>query len=186
MKNGNQPAAARPTAEALTVAQLNAVDLLAAGKNDTDTAAALDLNRVTVTRWRLYDVDFRAALGERRAAIWGAAGDRLRALLPKALDALADVLDNGADRVTVALAVLKLAGPLPLVPTDPTDPDEYVRQQVEQERDRAEVETPALDSMRGLPDRATHERMVRRRLVRLAAGPKHEDAPTLNGTGRPT
>ncbi len=58
----------------------------------------------------------------------------LRALLPKALDTLADALEHADDKVTVALAVLKLAGPLPLVPTDPTETEEYVRREVERER----------------------------------------------------
>ena len=113
MKAAEQPAStyARSNAHGLTLAQQNAVDLLAAGKNDTETADALSLNRVTVTRWRLYSPEFRAALADQRAAVWGASADRLRALLPKALDALADALERADDKVTVALAVLKLAGP---------------------------------------------------------------------------
>jgi hypothetical protein len=31
-----------------------------------------------VTRWRLYSPEFRAALANQRAVIWGAAADRLR------------------------------------------------------------------------------------------------------------
>ena len=61
--------------------------------------------------WRLYSPEFRAALADRRAAIWGTSADRLRSLLPKALDTLAEALETGDDKVTVALAVLKLAGP---------------------------------------------------------------------------
>ena len=46
-------------AHGLTLAQQNGVDLLAAGKNDAEAAAALalDLHRVTVTRWRLYSFE---------------------------------------------------------------------------------------------------------------------------------
>ncbi len=62
--------------------------------------------------------------------------DRLRALLSKALDALAEALEHGDDKATVALVVLKLAGPLPLVPTEPTDPEDILRYDVERERDR--------------------------------------------------
>ena len=58
---------ARSHAEGLTLAQQNAVDLLAAGKNDTETAELLKLTRVAVTRWRLYSPEFRAALAVRRA-----------------------------------------------------------------------------------------------------------------------
>lgn len=139
---------ARSNAHGLTLAQQSAVDLLAAGKNDTETADALKLNRVTVTRWRLYSPEFRGALADQRAAIWGASADRLRALLPKALDTLADVLEqaDAADRVTVALAVLKLAGPLPLVPTEPADPEDILRREVERETGMRPCDPPHQDS----------------------------------------
>jgi hypothetical protein len=161
----------------LTLAQQSAVDLLVAGKNDTETAAALNLHRVTVTRWRLYSPEFRAALADRRAAVWGAAADRLRSLLPRALDALAKALDAG--ELEVAIAVLKLAGPLPLVPTDPTDPDEYVRRQVEQERERVRDRDDLMDGIRGLPETERHERTVRERLARLAGESETEGSPIV-------
>jgi len=135
MKATKPPAStyARSNAHGLTLTQQNAIDLLAAGKNDTDTAAVLELNRVTVTRWRLYSPGFRAALADQRAAIWGASADRLRALLPKALDALTEALEEAdqSDRVAVALGVLKLAGPLPLVPNEPPDAEEILRRGID-------------------------------------------------------
>ena len=164
------PAGAQPYPHGLTLAQLNAADLLAAGKNDTETADAAGLNRVTVTRWRLYSPEFRAALADRRAAVWGAAADRLRALLPQAIDALADALQESdtPDRVNVALAVLKLAGPIPLVPVGPTDPDEIVRGVVEEERQRLRDSDEDIDALDGLPDYDSHAAAVRNRLVVLA------------------
>ena len=77
---------ARAHDEGLTLDQQNAVDLIAAGATDTEAAAKMKLNRVTVTRWRCYSPTFRATLAVRRREVWGAAADRLRALLPKALD----------------------------------------------------------------------------------------------------
>ena len=177
MRNTQPTTYAHLNAHGLTLAQQNAVDLLAAGKNDTETAEVLGLNRVTVTRWRLYSPEFRAALADQRAAIWGASADRLRALLPKALDALADALEQGDDKATVALAVLKLAGPLPLVPSGATEAEEYVRQQVERERERVRHHSDVLDAMHGLPKLETHENTVRTRLARLA-GPA-DDEPTF-------
>lgn len=156
-------------AHGLTQAQQSAVDLLAAGKNDTETAATLNLSRVTVTRWRLYSPEFRAALNDRRAAVWGAAADRLRALLPRALDTLADAMERGDDKVNVALAVLKLAGPLPLVPTGPTDPEGVVRDAVQLERERLRTaRDKATDRLNGLPDYDDHAKAVRKRLTRMA------------------
>lgn len=159
---------ARSNAHGLTLAQQNAVDLLAAGKNDTETAEALKVNRVTVTRWRLYSPEFRAALADRRAAIWGTSADRLRSLLPKALDTLAEALENADDKVTVALAVLKLAGPLPLVPLESTDPEDILRRIVEAEREQFLKHEDALDIEGGLPYYDDHLKTVRKRLARMA------------------
>src|SRR5262249_25750987 len=173
---------ARSNAHGLTLTQQNAVDLLAAGKNDTETAEALNVNRVTVTRWRLYSPQFRAALADQRAAIWGASADRLRALLPKALDLLGAAIEEAepSDRVTIALAVLKLAGPLPLMPTAPTDPEAYVREAVEQERKQMRSDNDdMLDAMFGRPVYSRHMDTVRKRLAVLApAEPESPVAPT--------
>lgn len=176
---------ARSNAHGLTLSQQSAVDQLAAGNNDTETAEALKLNRVTVTRWRLYSPEFRAALADQRAAIWGASADRLRALLPKALDALTEALEGAdeADRVTIALAVLKLAGPLPLMPTGPTEAEEYVRQEVERERERARNTNESLDEMYDLPRTKDHEKAVWKRLGRLA-GPANDES-TFHSTEEP-
>lgn len=83
----------------------------------------------------------------------------------------------------VALAVLKLAGPLPIVPTDPTDPEEYIRQQVEQERERRREENDSLDGMLGLPSTEHHHETVRRRLSRLSGPAGGDAALPLNGAG---
>ncbi|MBT2729196.1 helix-turn-helix domain-containing protein [Bacillus sp. ISL-75] len=44
----------------LTVEQYNAIDLLITGKSDQETADIIGVNRVTVTKWRNYDLHFRA------------------------------------------------------------------------------------------------------------------------------
>jgi hypothetical protein len=122
--NGTQ-SYARLHSRGLTVAQQNAVDLLAGGKNDTETAELLRLARPTVTKWRLYDPVFQAALNARRAEVWGAGVDRLRSLIPQALDALAGALEHGdpAARVKAAGVVLHLAGLPAPVPSGPTTPE---------------------------------------------------------------
>ena len=56
----------------LTMPQLNALDLLASGKTDKETAELLKLSRTCVTKWRLYDPLFQATLNQRRGEIWGA------------------------------------------------------------------------------------------------------------------
>ena len=54
----------------LTMPQLNALDLLASGKTDKETAKLLNLSRTCVTKWRLYDPLFQATLNQRRGEIW--------------------------------------------------------------------------------------------------------------------
>ena len=94
----------------LTIKQENALDLLVLGETDAATAEAVGVNRVTVTKWRNYDPCFQAELNRRRQDVWGASVDRLRSLLPRALDALEDELQHGKQRGRLAIEVLRLAG----------------------------------------------------------------------------
>lgn len=94
--------------QGLTIEQLNAIDLLITGKTDQAVADAVGVSRPTVTSWRLYDAYFQAELNQRRKEVWGASADRIRALLPKALDTLEKAIDEGSYQA--ALAVVKMAG----------------------------------------------------------------------------
>jgi hypothetical protein len=79
----------------LSVVQLNAVDLLAAGKTDQATAEAVGVTRQTVNGWRNANPWFQAALNARRQDLWGVSVDQLRALLPRAVAVLAEELEGG-------------------------------------------------------------------------------------------
>jgi hypothetical protein len=92
----------------LTVKQQNAIDMLILGSTDNEAATAVKVNRVTVTKWRNYDPVFAAELNRRRKELWGASVDRLRALIPKALDALEVELASGKHRVKAALDILRI------------------------------------------------------------------------------
>jgi hypothetical protein len=112
---------ARP---ALTPQQELAIDLLAGGKTVTETAAAVGVSRQTVSEWLNRSAVFRAGLNERRQELWAANTDRLRALLPDALEALAGEL-RGGDRLKAAALVLRACGAYGLAaPLAPTDPEE--------------------------------------------------------------
>ena len=82
---------------ARSIAQFNAVDAL------------VGVSRQAVTVCRLYDPVFRAELNRGRREVWGASVDRLRALLPKALDCLEEAL-VGPDGWKAAVTLLNLAG----------------------------------------------------------------------------
>jgi hypothetical protein len=98
------------TRHELTVAQLNAIDLLVSGKTDQETAEAVGVTRQTVNGWRNTNPYFQAVLNQRRVELWGVTVDQLRALLPRAVAVLAEELDGGNDRAGVALSILRLGG----------------------------------------------------------------------------
>lgn len=93
----------------LTVEQYNAIDLLITGKNDQETSDIIGVNRVTITKWRNYDLHFRAELNKRRKELWGSSVDRMRALIPKAMERLEREIDleNGWK---IALEIIKISG----------------------------------------------------------------------------
>ncbi|MED4182079.1 hypothetical protein [Priestia megaterium] len=95
--------------QGLTIEQLNAIDLLVGGKTDQEVANKINVNRVTVTKWRNYDIYFQAELNKRRKEIWGASIDKMRALVPKAMERLEQEFDSKYGW-KIALEIIKLAG----------------------------------------------------------------------------
>ena len=91
---------------ALTVEQATAVDLLASGKTISETAVAMDVSRQTVSEWCKSYPGVQAELNARRQELWSGTTDRLRSLLPKALEVLAEEL-KGENRLHAAVHVLK-------------------------------------------------------------------------------
>src|SRR5215210_2459469 len=93
----------------LTVEQQNAVDLLITGQADSGVAAAVGVTRQTVCTWRNHHPAFQAALNARRREVWSATVDRLRELLPRAVERLEADLD-GPNGWRVALRLLEVTG----------------------------------------------------------------------------
>ena len=103
----------RTTFGGLTVRQHYAIDLLLAGNTEVATAQQIGAHRTTVTRWRLEDSLFLGHLNRRRADMWSASGQRLRSLLPKAVDVIERALDGeevSKQALRTALAMVKMAG----------------------------------------------------------------------------
>lgn len=98
--------------------QLTAINSLVGGASDQAAADAAGVHRVTVTRWRLYHPGFRAALNERRQEMWGANVDRMRALLPKALERIEAEITKGDGDWRAAAELLELAGAGGQAPVD--------------------------------------------------------------------
>ena len=98
--------------ERLSERQFLAVELLLAGKCDSDVAAAVGVSRRTILRWRLEDLDMIAELRRRRRQLRSATADRLRNLLTPAVQVLADQLNDRYDRTRfrAAMEILRLVG----------------------------------------------------------------------------
>src|ERR1700687_4316287 len=92
----------------LTPQQEAAVDLLALGRSISDVAKEVGVARHTLSLWRNKQPSFQATFTLRRRELWDAASERLRTLVPGALDVLESAVANGDLRA--ALGVLKAAG----------------------------------------------------------------------------
>lgn len=140
-------ATGRNTSQPLTGKQLRAVDLLAAGSSDRETAEAVAIDRVTVWRWQRHDAFFQAALNARRAEVWESARDGLRSLLPRAIGVLGKAMEAGDSQAALALLKLAGVGDLDLGRTGPVDAEviaERDRQELaRREREAAEEEVRA-------------------------------------------
>lgn len=124
----------------LTAEQSTAVDLLASGKTVSETARALEVAVQTVSEWYRSHPGVQAELNACRQDLWTGTTDRLRALLPKALEVLAEEL-KGENRLQADVHVLKacrLYGAE--VPLGPTDVEEIVIEEKERLKERQQWE----------------------------------------------
>ena len=97
-------------ADGLSVAQLAAVDALLSGATDAAAADAAGVARQTVSGWKHHHPAVVAALNAGRRDLWERSADRLRGLVPKAIDMLEAALANPLPDPRTALDVLRLAG----------------------------------------------------------------------------
>jgi len=102
------------------------VAALVGGSTDTEAAKTAGVTRQTVNTWRHTNPAFMAALAQARRAVWETSADRIRSLASRAIDVVAEFLDEDADarlRLSAAQTVLKAGGLADLRPTEETDPD---------------------------------------------------------------
>jgi len=119
-----KPDTTRHPTDGLSMAQQNAVDALLAGLSDTEAAEAAGVTRQTVNAWKNHHPAVVAAMNQARRDLWDRSADRLRGLVPLAIDTIEVALGSPIPDPQTALAVLKLAGlaerAAPLTPTGPT------------------------------------------------------------------
>ena len=98
--------------EALSIEQLNAIDLLIQGKTDFVVGEAVGVARQTVCNWRNQNAAFIAELNTRRKDIWQSQEDKLRSLVAEAVDVLADELrcEDAKARSDAAKFLIRASG----------------------------------------------------------------------------
>jgi hypothetical protein len=96
--------------DTLTPQQAAAADLLAFGATVTDAAETVKVSRQTVSEWLHHNPAFQAALNARRQELWTGHAERLRSLVPKAMDALEVAVSDEQQGVAAAVHILKAAG----------------------------------------------------------------------------
>ena len=95
--------------DGLSPKQRTAVDLLSSGRTLTDTAAALSVDRWTVSQWLNHSAPFQASLNSRRQQLWSDIVEGVRGLLPQALAVLQEELTReGPGRLQAAVHVFKM------------------------------------------------------------------------------
>jgi hypothetical protein len=108
--------------------------LLASGTTITEAAKTVGVSRPTVSEWLNHHPAFQATLNSRRQELWTATSERLRTLLPKALDVLEAELE-GENRLSAAVHLLKAAGAYGLaMPQGPVDVEEAAAVELERQK----------------------------------------------------
>jgi hypothetical protein len=126
---------ARSTSKApdyeLTAQQVEALGLLLSGKTITETAAALDVARETVSRWRNSTSAFVAAYNEGLRSTWEAGHVRLEEARGKALAKLVELVegDDPAVALKAAIALIRVDIPEPMGSVNPLEIEQEARRE---------------------------------------------------------
>ncbi len=96
--------------DTLTPQQAAAADLLALGATVTDAAETLSVSRQTASEWLHHNAAFQVALNARQRELWQGYVERLRSLVPKAMDTLEVAVSDVKQDVAAAVQILKAAG----------------------------------------------------------------------------
>ena len=162
----------------LTTAQQRALDLLATGATVKEAAEGAGVSRQTCSAWLNHNPWFQAELAQRREDLWSGAKDRLRSMLPVALDAVERKLKSEAeDSYKAGLSLLKLIGmgDTHLGNTGPTNPESIIDAKVRARRPSSVDDLLAGLGLDGGPPVTDRERReVLEGLEELGAFSEHE------------
>jgi Homeodomain-like domain len=119
---------AQHPAEELSPQQHAALEALLSGATDEQAATVAKVSRSTVWRWRSLNPSFRACLNSRREEMWGSNLERLRRLIPRAVDVIEEELSAPSPNWRAAAKLLDLAGANALANIGPTTPEGVLRE----------------------------------------------------------
>ncbi len=156
--------------EPLTEQQAQAAALVAEGIALDDVAATIGEHTATVSEWREDNPAFIAEVNRRRREAWATAQDRLRALVPQALDALAEAVEAGD--LKASFEVLKAVGIYGKVPAPEgaTDPELVQVQQAEAWATAEVARQGPRDLLQTFHDEDKRTELAQRRLAELRSG----------------
>ena len=78
---------------------LRAIPLILSGKTDSEVAKAVGVSRQTINYWKNKDIYFQAELNYQRREAYDSQIERIRRLLPKAVDVIEDGLNSKDPKV---------------------------------------------------------------------------------------
>ena len=121
----------------LSAQQMKALEMIAKGESFSDIAAAINVDRGTIYRWRTYDPNFIAALNQWRGSVQSEVRDRLTAIARNATNSLKKNIDGGDSKMEIRL--LDKMGYVKPGPTYPVDPYAIFGNGVEDETGRSAI-----------------------------------------------
>jgi DNA-binding transcriptional MerR regulator len=120
-----------PTFSPLLPAQEQVIELLLAGQSVSEIATALQCAPDEIQHWRDEHPVFQARLNQAKRRLWDDAQDRLRAMIPRAIEVLEQAMSQGSVKAAVeVLKIVQLHGRVP-TPTGAEDPHLVLWQQAE-------------------------------------------------------
>jgi DNA-binding transcriptional MerR regulator len=148
-----------PILPPLSPAQEQAIELLVEGKTTTEVATALQLSPDDVQHWRDEHPVFQARLNQAKRRRWDDAQDRLRAMIPRAIEVLEQAMSQGSVKAAVeVLKIVQLHGRVP-APSGAEDPHLVLWQQAERWA-TAELQRDGPHDERMYYDDVVHQRMT--------------------------
>ncbi|MDR3562135.1 MAG: phBC6A51 family helix-turn-helix protein [Negativicutes bacterium] len=133
----------------LSAEQIRGIQLLVAGKSDTEVAENIGKDRRTIFRWR-QDPHFIAELNRQQKEVYESGQTRLHGLFHKAITVIENKLDEGNFKAAMEVLRLLNVTPKSLKPDFETDPEAIAAREAEKLAYSAITATPFAKENMGI------------------------------------